>query len=547
MTHFIQLPNKTVNLLDHELALKNGNMTFEFGGTEKVLVTQAQLQDAMAGMSAPVTVDNLTERDALNSSDLESHTRVFVKDDGDGKWAYYLATDVSATKPVFTKISDADIFGALFSDNVTAQVSKIGELSDLSQGAAAATIIEAINKVYAAHVASNTRVGENANLVTDTKSTVVGAVNELKVRIDANDADNLVITNNIGDKTTINLASADRGTIVAALNKIIAVQAIKIDAQDAIPIIIGYTGLLTNLTTTHQNSLVDAINEVVATATSNHTAVITITGALADLVTTNKTNLVAAINEVQGNVVSETAARIAADNTLQSAITALEAAVGGDTGDLNDLTTDAKGTIVAAINEVDAHTDTNAANLAAEVTARTAAVTAEETRAKAAEAANTTAITNEVTRAKAAEAANTSAINALASQASTTTGTLSDLTTDSKGNVIVAINEVDAHSDANETQITNIKAFLNDMIAKSGKTINGIDLVANTVHSIVLTDLATSNVTVAVYSVDGVMLNQESGLIVKIDTSNNTLKITSSTGITVKVVITSDISSLSIS
>lgn len=107
------------------------------------------------------------------------------------------------------------------------------------------------------------------------------------------------------------------------------------------------------------------------------------TGDLADLTTTAKNTLVAAINEVDANADVNTAAIAAevtratgAEAALDNRIDALETTVGGATGNLNDLTTTAKNTLVAAINEVNA------------------AVAAEATRATTAEAGLQTAINN---------------------------------------------------------------------------------------------------------------------------------------------------------
>jgi hypothetical protein len=52
---------------------------------------------------------------------------------------------------------------------------------------------------------------------------------------------------------------------------------------------------------------------------------------------------------------------------VESRVVTLESAVSSATGDVSNLTTDDKSNLVAAINEVDAHSDTNAANLATEV------------------------------------------------------------------------------------------------------------------------------------------------------------------------------------
>ena len=76
-----------------------------------------------------------------------------------------------------------------------------------------------------------------------------------------------------------------------------------------------------------------------------------------------------------------------------------------DLGTLSSLTTDAKSNLVAAINEVDAHTDTNA----------------------------------------------------------TAIGNLSNLSTDAKTNVVTAINEVDSHTDSNTTAISQLNSKINGL------------------------------------------------------------------------------------
>ena len=64
-----------------------------------------------------------------------------------------------------------------------------------------------------------------------------------------------------------------------------------------------------------------------------------------------------------------------ADSALDARIVTLENKVDGDMGDFTLLTTDAKDTLVNAVNEVDAHADENAANLATEIADRESAVT----------------------------------------------------------------------------------------------------------------------------------------------------------------------------
>ena len=96
----------------------------------------------------------------------------------------------------------------------------------------------------------------------------------------------------------------------------------------------------------------------------------------------------------------------------------------GVEGTLASLTTDVKTNLVAAINEVDARADAAAA-----------------------------AVATEASRAQAAEAQLSSDIAAEASRAAGVEGSLAALTTDVKTNLVAAINEVDAHADANASAI----------------------------------------------------------------------------------------------
>ena len=91
-------------------------------------------------------------------------------------------------------------------------------------------------------------------------------------------------------------------------------------------------------------------------------------GTLTSLTTTAKSNLVAAVNELDADLAAEATARADADSALDTRVSTVEGQVNGKIGDLSTLTTSAKGTIVAAVNELDA-------DLAAEANARSAADT----------------------------------------------------------------------------------------------------------------------------------------------------------------------------
>ena len=126
------------------------------------------------------------------------------------------------------------------------------------------------------------------------------------------------------------------------------------------------------------------------------------------------------------------------------------------------LKTDATDTLVAAINEVNAHADTNEESISAEVTRATKAegtlttnLSAEVTRAQKAEDTNATAISDETTRAKAAESANSTAISTEKSRAE---GAESTLTTNLNAEIDRAKKAESANATAISDEVTRAKA-----------------------------------------------------------------------------------------
>ena len=99
------------------------------------------------------------------------------------------------------------------------------------------------------------------------------------------------------------------------------------------------------------------------------------------------TGLQNSIGSLTADLATEVAARKAADTALDGRVSTVEGQVNGKIGDLTTLTTDAKSTIVGAVNELDAHVD------------------AEVARAQAAEQQLTTDLLAEISRAQAAETA----------------------------------------------------------------------------------------------------------------------------------------------
>ena len=140
-----------------------------------------------------------------------------------------------------------------------------------------------------------------------------------------------------------------------------AVKTEKDRAEIAESTLTGAVALLNNTDTT-SGSFAYAVKTETTRATG-------VEGALGSLTTTAKGTLVAAVNDVDARLGT------------------VETAVNGKIGALTSLTTVAQGTLVAAINEVDAQRDTTAAALATEITNRTTAVSDEATTARAAEVA----------------------------------------------------------------------------------------------------------------------------------------------------------------
>ena len=184
-----------------------------------------------------------------------------------------------------------------------------------------------------------------------------------------------------------------------------------------------------------------------------------------------------ALNTTDEALAQEVIDRTDADSALDTRVTTVESQVNGNIGDLTTLTTDVKTDLVSALNEVDDHTDTNAANLATEVTNRTDADATIQSELDAtqvgaglgvngaytANALNNyttlaTSLTNADDLLDAEIKANADTTNALDTRVTTVEtqvngniGDLTSLTTDSKTNLVAAINEVDSHIDVEVT------------------------------------------------------------------------------------------------
>ena len=208
--------------------------------------------------------------------------------------------------------------------------------------------------------------GDLSNLTTSEKSNLVGAINE--------------VVTDLGNES--DRAQQEEGQI-------------RVDFAAADTAIYNYYGDTSELTTTDKTSAVAAINELNSTkvnanpsiAGATHTKITydskgLVTGG-SDIVLTDVTDITATSSEVnQLHSSSITTAdltklhNITADanelNILDGAtltttelnyVDGVTSSIQGQIGDLSSLTTDAKTSLQAAINEVDSHTDTNTTDI----------------------------------------------------------------------------------------------------------------------------------------------------------------------------------------
>lgn len=162
-----------------------------------------------------------------------------------------------------------------------------------------------------------------------------------------------------------------------------------------------------------QSSTSGVADEIVVTGSVETGFVVGIAQAVKDDIAQNATDIAAEASRAQS-----------AESTLQ--------------GNIDQEVTDRQ----AAVSGVQSNIDAEVTRAQTAEQANADAITAEVTRAQAAEAANAQLVADEETRATAAEAALQAAIDAEVSRAQGAEGDLSTLTTDAKGTLVAAINEV---------------------------------------------------------------------------------------------------------
>lgn len=100
--------------LDNEVVKKANNLSDVTANTARTnldVYSKSEVQSLVAGADNAHSVDTIAERNALTG--LKVSDRVFVTNDGDGKWALYIVTaitDGAGSTSTFVKIADEDIF-----------------------------------------------------------------------------------------------------------------------------------------------------------------------------------------------------------------------------------------------------------------------------------------------------------------------------------------------------------------------------------------------------------------------------------------------------
>ena len=192
-----------------------------------------------------------------------------------------------------------------------------------------------------------TAVGDNTALSTTEKSNLVGALNEVLTKLG----------------TVASLNTTEKSNVVGALNEVFSklgtVSSLstteKGSAVGAINELDGEIGALADLDTDFTTNLVGAINELQQEILDTIDSIDLMVGDLDSLNTTDKDSVVDAINEVVASVstVNGNVGDLGTlDTTEQSDAVGAINEVAGEVGDISALSTTEKGSAVGAINEV---------------------------------------------------------------------------------------------------------------------------------------------------------------------------------------------------
>lgn len=185
---------KANNLSDVNAASARGNLD---------VYSRAEVQNLVAGAEDAYSVASLTDRGALTG--LKVSDRVFVTNDGDGKWALYIVTAITDGKgstSTFTKVADEDLF--------TNALSKEAVKSAYESNANTNAFTDA-EKTKVGHLSVSQAVDLDT-MESDLASTKTTATNALNTA-------NSATTKANAAQTTANTAVSDAAAAQSAANK----------------------------------------------------------------------------------------------------------------------------------------------------------------------------------------------------------------------------------------------------------------------------------------------------------------------------------------
>lgn len=185
---------KANNLSDVNAASARGNLD---------VYSRAEVQNLVAGAEDAYSVASLTARGALTG--LKVSDRVFVTNDGDGKWALYIVTaitDGEGSTSTFTKVADEDLF--------TNALSKEAVKSAYESNANTNAFTDA-EKTKVGHLSVSQAVDLDT-MESDLASTKTTATNALNTA-------NSATTKANAAQTTANTAVSDAAAAQSAANK----------------------------------------------------------------------------------------------------------------------------------------------------------------------------------------------------------------------------------------------------------------------------------------------------------------------------------------
>lgn len=323
------------------------------------------------------------------------------------KYKYYNIYDKLA-QPDYAQVIDFDILNKRLENEASAR-SQADNALDLRVKSAEDTVSAFDNELNNADNGLKKRV---ETVETDINNADSGLKKRVTViETDLNDTDNGLKKKVADNTSTINANKGDADNKISSLDRRVSrYENVRAELEGII-----------NLKDTESKARDKVITDTI--------------GELTGLDTTDKSSVVAAINELNSNADNEASTRQHDDETLQGNIDTLQSNINAKIGELTDLDTTAKSTVIAAINELKGKADTNAQDIVAESDSRS--------NADAALITALTKLTNNVGLLEQLTTTEKESIVAAINELNSHIGDIATLSTENKGSVVEAINELD--------------------------------------------------------------------------------------------------------